>query len=208
MEEDQKEEIFQSPPDYQSRLSRSGGNGSSAKRYIIIIISLAVVVLIILGVFKFLGTDQEAKTDISPTPTFEVLPTDTPFPTEEISETPEPTKKEALTPSPKPTASDPIDKASGLDRSKLSIHVLNGSGVAGAAKKASDFLEGLGYNVVDYDNADNTDYAQTVIQISSAQSKFLSLLKKDLSGKYTIGSTADAPPASETADAVVIIGKE
>jgi flagellar basal body-associated protein FliL len=208
MEEEQKEEIFQSPPEYQSRLSRSG-NGSSAKRYIIIIISLIVVVLIILGIFRFFGGESSETEELSPTPTFEMLPTDTPAPSPDESETtPEPTERTG-TPTPtKAASSNPVDSASGLDRSDLSIHVLNGSGVTGAAKKAADFLEGLGYNVVDYDNADNSDYAQTEIQISSAQSKYLNLLKKDLSGEYTVGSSSDAPPSSETADAVVIVGQE
>lgn len=201
MEEDQKEEIFQSPPEYQSRLSRQG-SGSSAGKYIKIIIFIVVVVLIILGAFKFFSGGQNNKIDVTPTPTQEVLPTDTPppSPTEGPSGTP--------SPSPKPTV-NAVDKSSGLDRSKLSIHVLNGSGTAGASRKASDFLEGLGYNVIEMGNADNFNYEQTSIQVKSASDKYLSLLKKDLSASYTVGSaSADLSSSPEKADAVVIIGKQ
>lgn len=204
MEEDQKEEIFQSPPEYQSRLSKSG-NGSSAKRYITVIISVIVIVIVILGVFRFISGSNESESDLTPTPTEEVFPTEEPTPTEEV--TPSPTEKVTPTTAPKPSV-NPVDKSSGLDRSKLSVHILNGSGVAGASKKASDLLEGLGYNVIQLGNAENFDFATTEIRVTSTGSKYLSLLKKDLSGTYTIGSTDGTPPADTKADAVVIVGKE
>ena len=204
MEEEQKEEVFQTPTQFESRLDRSNSSASGPKKYLVIVAALVVVALLIFGVWKFLGKSKSSTSDVTPTPTESLLPSDTPTPTE-VTGTPSPT--ETNTPTPKPTV-NPIDKASGLDRSKLSIHVENGSGVAGAAKKASDFLSGLGYNVVQVGNADNTNYTQTVIQISSGSSSYLSLLTKDLSANYTLGSTSDSPPASESANAVVIIGTQ
>ena len=202
MEEEEKKEIFQSPPEFESRSLRTG-SGSSAKRYITVVVIIVVIVLILLGVFKFASNSGSKKIEITPTPTQEVLPTDTPTP--EVSETPSPTQKPTATPKP---SVNPIDKSSGLDRSKLSIHVLNGTSITGAAKKASDFLEGLGYNVVQIGNADNSDYAQTEIQIATAQNKYLDLLKKDLSVNYTIGNTSSDLSASESANVVVIVGKQ
>lgn len=204
MEEEQKEEIFQSPPEYQSRLTRSG-NGSSAKRYLTAIAFVVVIVLIILGIFRFTSGGENSNTDITPTPTEIVFPTEEPTPTEEVTGTPAPTEKPTLTPAP---SVDPIDKSSGLDRSKLSVHILNGSGVTGAAKKVSDLLEGLGYNVIQIGNAQTSDYASTELQVVSGKDDFIALLKKDLSGSYTVGKTSDSPPADEKADAVVIVGKE
>ena len=202
MEEEKKEEIFQSPPEFESRSRGTGSGSSSAKRYITVVVIIVVIVLVLLGVFKFLSNSGSKKIEMTPTPTQEVLPTDTPTP--EVSTTPSPTEKPTATPKP---SVNPIDKSSGLDRSKLSIRILNGSGVIGAAKKASDFLEGLGYNIVQIGNAQNSDYAQTEIQIKGSKSDFLSLLKKDLSANYTIGSTSGDPGASESADTVVIVGK-
>ncbi|HVZ12589.1 MAG TPA: LytR C-terminal domain-containing protein [Patescibacteria group bacterium] len=208
MEEDQPSEIFQAPPEYQSRLSRQN-SGGSGKRYLIIIIFIVVLVVIILGVFKFLRGGKNTDADIMPTPTSEIAPSDTPSPTP-INGSPTPTGAVSTTPSPSttPGASSSIDKATGLDRSKLAIHVLNGSGVSGASKKASDFLEGLGYNVVESGNAENFDYDNSEIQIKASDSKYLALLKKDASSKYTIGSTSATLKESGRDDAVFIVGKE
>lgn len=213
MEEDQPQEIFQSPPEYQSRLTRTNNGGGSAKRYAIIIVIIIVIALIILGVFKFFNGSSSGSTNLSPTPTTETFPTDTPSPTDTPAQSPSPSPKASTTPSktptPKPTGTtgSSVDKATGLDRAKLTVHVENGGGVAGAAKKAADYLTGLGYNVVATGNADNSNYTDTEIQVSSAKSDYVALLKSDLSKNYTVGKTSDTPPSNETADAVVIIGQ-
>ena len=204
MEEEQKDEVFQAPKEFESRLSRPRSN-PNVKRYLTIILLIVVLGLLIFGVTRFFGGANKPEPTPTPAPTIEVIPTEEPAPAEEVETTP--TKKPTNTPTPKPTV-NPIDKATGIDRSKLSIQVLNGSGATGAAKKASDFLEGLGYNVIKIGNADSSDYSSTEIQISSAQSKYLDLLKKDLSTNYTIGNTSTDKSASESADAIVIIGKE
>ena len=100
----------------------------------------------------------------------------------------------------------PIDK-SGLDRSKLSITVLNGSGVEGTAGKAASILKDFGYNVASTGNADNYNYTGVTIKVKPDQSNFLNLLKQDLAKEYTIKSTSsDLSPDSST-DALIIIGK-
>lgn len=98
-----------------------------------------------------------------------------------------------------------VDKATGLDRADLSVTVLNGSGVPGAAKEVADLLEGLGYEIESTGNADTTDYEKTEIRVSSANKKFLDLLKKDLSDDFTIGTTSST---YKDGDAVVIVGAE
>lgn len=100
----------------------------------------------------------------------------------------------------------PVDK-SGLNRSKLSIAVVNGSGIEGTAGKAATILKDLGYNVVSTGNADNFDYAGVTIKVKKEMSNFLDLLKKDLSKEYTVSATSsDLSPDSST-DALIIIGK-
>ncbi len=156
------------------------------------------------GASTFFGgsSDEEANAEITPT--------ETPFPTEEPFETPtpqvSPTPEVTSTPSPKPTA-NPIDKTSGLDRSKLSVQVQNGSGQVGVASKASGFLKSVGYRVSATGNAANFEYENVTISIKSDFSKYLSLLKSDLSSQYTVGSTSATLSASSSADAIVIIGK-
>jgi len=100
----------------------------------------------------------------------------------------------------------PVDK-SGLDRSKLSVTVQNGSGIEGAGGKAADILKGLGYNVASTGNADNYNYKGITIKVKKENSNFLDLLKKDLSKDYTVTvASSDLDPNSPT-DALIIIGK-
>lgn len=100
----------------------------------------------------------------------------------------------------------PIDK-SGLDRSKLSVIVQNGSGIEGVAGKAAKILKEVGYNVVSTGNADNYNYKGVTIKVKSSQKKFLPLLKKDLSKDYTIDATSSDLPSSSPTDSLIIIGK-
>lgn len=172
--------------------------------------ALLVLVVIILGVVVFFGVrfiGSRVKKEVTPTPTptlVQSVPTETPTPTGG-SPTPTPIKS-GPTLTPKPTV-NPVDPATGLDRSDLSVEVKNGGGVAGAAGKVSDFLKNLGYKVVSVGNADNFDYQSIVIEVKSAESSFLPLLKKDLSASYTIGSTSADLSATSSADALVIVGK-
>lgn len=100
----------------------------------------------------------------------------------------------------------PVD-SSGLDRSKLSVVVQNGSGIEGVAGKAANILKELGYNIASTGNADNYDYQGVTIKVKKEKGNFLDLLKKDLSKVYTVSvSSSDLASDSPTA-AVVIIGK-
>lgn len=100
----------------------------------------------------------------------------------------------------------PIDK-SGLDRSTLSVTVQNGSGTEGVAGKAANILKDFGYNVVSTENANNYNYKGVTIKIKEENSKFLNLLKKDLSRDYTISLTSSDLSSSSPTSALIIIGK-
>jgi hypothetical protein len=100
----------------------------------------------------------------------------------------------------------PIDK-SGLDRSKLSIIVANGSGVEGTAGKAAAILKDFGYNVVSTENANNFNYKGVTIKIKKENENFLDLLKKDLAREYTIMPSSSDLAEDYSVSALVIIGK-
>ncbi|MBI4084601.1 MAG: LytR C-terminal domain-containing protein [Candidatus Levybacteria bacterium] len=169
-------------------------------------IVFVLLFLAILGITIYLGSSflgsKEKKEETTPTPfpTSTPLPTDTPTPsvspTGEKKETPTPTKRPA-----KPTS------ASDLDRSSLSISVQNGSGAKGVAAEMATFLKDLGYSIAATGNADTFDYANVTIKVKSGQTKYLQQLKKDLADSYTVDSATSDLSASESADAVVIIGK-
>jgi len=104
------------------------------------------------------------------------------------------------------TETSPIDK-SGLDRSKLSIAVKNGSGVEGTAGKAATILKGFGYNVSSTGNADNFNYIGVTIKVKKESSNFLDLLKKDLAKDYTVKSASSDLASDSPTEALIIIGK-
>jgi hypothetical protein len=169
------------------------------KRFVYLVLTI-LVLFIALFSYKVFGTSNKKAITQSPAV---ITSTPTIF-TEEQSQSLTPT----ATPTEVPTPTvNPIDKATGLDRSKLSVTVQNGSGEAGVAGKASDTLKGLGYDVVGTGNADNFDYANVVIQVKSGNSDYLDLLKTDLGLSYTIGSTSADLADGFSSDALVIIGK-
>lgn len=101
----------------------------------------------------------------------------------------------------------PVD-ISGLDRSKLSVTVQNGSGTEGVAGKAASILKELGYNVASTGNADNYNYQGVTIKVKKEKSEFLGILKKDLSKDYKIDSaTSSDLSSSSPTDALIVIGK-
>lgn len=174
----------------------------SPKRFFYLLSGVAVIGLLLFGAFTlFGGSNESSVSEITPTPTEFIV--ETPMPTES------PTPTESLTPTstPTPTKANPVDSATGLDRSTLSVSVQNGSGETGVAAKASTFLKSLGYNVVSTGNAATQDFQNVTVQVKSAKTNFLALLKKDLAANYTVGTTSSDLDASSSADALVVIGK-
>ena len=158
------------------------------------LIGVIVVIVVLFNIVKmFTGGSKTA----TPTPT-PAVQTETPSPTESIA--PE------ATATPVPT-NNPVDSATGLDRSNLSVAIQNGSGAVGVAAKASDLLKGLGYNVTSTGNADNFNFTGVTVQIKSTQKSYLPLLIKDLSSDYTVASSSSDLSATSSADALVIVGK-
>lgn len=187
----------------------SAENPKKPKKFIYVIILLVILVGFFLAKNFFFASNEKKETPgITPTPTEYQFPTDTPTPQVSPTDIPAPTKstaKPTATPTVKPV--NPVDSATGLDRSTLSVEVQNGNGEAGSAGKGSDILKGFGYKVVATGNADNFDYQNVTIQVKSTKTNFLALLKKDLGFSYTVGSSSADLSSSSTADALVIIGK-
>lgn len=96
-----------------------------------------------------------------------------------------------------------------LVREDWTIEVLNGSGVAGAAGELQEKLEDLGYEVLEVGNADNSDYEETEVYISSDMIDEADAFIEDLEEELDI--VADPQELDdEEAPAVVriIIGSE
>jgi hypothetical protein len=116
-------------------------------------------------------------------------------------------QKENAATTPTPTTAKTTETGTSK-REDLSIQILNGSGVKGAAKVAADYMEGLGYKITETGNADTSDYAKTVIAVKTGKKEYVSLLTDDLSKKYTLSAEVGELPSSSTVDAKIIIGKK
>ncbi len=162
--------------------------GKSRKKLFAIIGGIVIVILIlIVGITIFSNNSEPEDEDIFATPA-ESQPTSTQSPT------------------PTTPSEDTSDSSSDVDKSEYSILVQNGSGTAGAAGRLTDILGDLGYTIFDTENADNFDYVETVIRVTSGNKTLLNLLKNDLKDDYTIGETSTDYEGS--ASAVIIIGAE
>jgi hypothetical protein len=112
--------------------------------------------------------------------------------------TPTPPAGGAPTPTPAPIVS----------REEISIQVLNGGGVPGAASKMKNFLVEKGYKVADVGNSDDYTYKTTEILVKADKADILKLLSEDLKDSYTVGTTAATLSSDASYDARVIVGKE
>jgi hypothetical protein len=162
-----------------------------------LILAITIVILLFLG-FRAVVSHKTSTPAPTPAPNVAII---TP------TETPTPTVSPSVTPIGATPTISPIDNDSGLDRSKLSVTLQNGSGTAGVAAKGVTVLKNLGYDVIGSGNADNFNYTNVTVQVKASKSDFLSLLKKDLGFSYTIQAATSDLPNSFSSNALVIIGK-
>lgn len=171
-----KESIFEDTPAMEYTLPQ--GEKKSGKKIIIIGI---FIVLIIAGIalWLFLNFKKDPKTAEEKTETNQ----------NQIIETSPP-------PEEKPAAS--------FDRTKFTLEILNGSGIAGAAKKIADKLSPLGYEIIKVGNAEEIEITQ--VYLSSGMESFKSEFLKDLEADFKEASISGELKDS-TASARIIIGK-
>lgn len=113
-----------------------------------------------------------------------------------------PTPTVASTIAPSPTVGVTIA------RKDISVRVLNGGGVAGAATKMKTFLEGKGYTVDSTGNTKEYTYTSTVVQVKTGKDAIKTLLTDDLKGDYTLETSTESVASESAYDAIVIVGKE
>lgn len=194
---------------HQENLQKAEGDSS---KFIWLLIAVVLIGLSAGGFYFFRSREKSEEISILiPTPTYSPTPTSTPMPeltptptsaSASGKSTPTPTKK----PTPTPTSSRAATSAAELQRQAISVQVLNGSGVAGAAKKIADYLAGLSYTISGTGNADNYNYEKIVIEAKKTAD--LDLLKADLGAQYTIGTASATLSTSSSYDAVVTVGKQ
>lgn len=95
-----------------------------------------------------------------------------------------------------------------IDKTKISIEVLNGNGVTRAATNFSIVLKEIGYtNIVKVADADNYEYEDVIIKHPKSKKAEADLIKKDLEDKkYKVTEVENID--LDVSDFVVIVGKQ
>lgn len=186
--------------DFPAYTEKSTNKGKAFGIFMVAILLIAGLV----GGLYFMGRNKKSETKaivptVAPSPTLKPSPTSTASAsltaTPSGKVTPKPSSK--LTPTPSGTSSK-------LDRSVISVAILNGSGVAGAANKTAASLRTLGYTIGATANADRFTYTGITVLVKKAQKDYGDLLKKDLSDQGAVTVTVDDTIPT---DAQVIVGK-
>lgn len=179
------------------------------KFFVIFVLVLFLIVVIVLGGLFVVGSLNRESQVILPTPTIAAVMT--PLPTSSISAVLTPNLTEAITPS---TGLSVQDKSTNLDKSKLRIAVLNGSGEKGAARKVSAYLEGLGYQISNVGNAEAFTYRNITVIVKKSKSSYAPLLKRDLEANPAFvslsgaGASVSASASDDiSSEAEVIVGR-
>lgn len=109
---------------------------------------------------------------------------------------------------PAPSESAAPSASPEVKREDLKIQVLNGTGKAGVAASAKEYLEGLGYKDVETGNASSSDFTETEIAVKDSKKAYLETLKADLSKEYTVSATTKTLSSSSEFDTTVTIGSK
>lgn len=156
---------------------------------------LLLVVSAVLGVVGYALTQRNLKDWLStntatPTPSATAAATPTPSPTDTPSPTP------SATPTPTPAAVDPAS---------VTLRVLNGTTVTGAASKAKTTLEAAGFKVRTTGNAKTQDYQTTMVYYQTGRQAEAEAVQKALTGyMVTLQESSLAAPDM----VLVVIGKK
>lgn len=165
------------------------GKTSNRKRLVTIFLVVFLLLIAGLGALYLLGTS--AKHSFTPT---------NPVPTAIVS-TPTPASTSAqltATPSASPTSTT-------VNPAKLTVSVLNGSGIAGAADKMATSLKSAGYSNVTTGNANVFTY--TGITLHVKKQEYLKQLEKDVATAAPNAKVTSGVDSSLTSDVEVIVGK-
>lgn len=192
---EENESGYQMFPSYTMRSANS-------PRLLLVFVLIFILVIAIFGGLFMFGASQKKSNVVLPTPT--IAPTATPLPTSSTSAVLTPSLTRALSPK---VGLSVQDKSTNLDRSKLRVIVLNGSGEKGVARQLSSYLESIGYQIVQVGNADAFTYRNVSVQVKSSKSAYASLLKKDLQTNPAFASVSASISDAISSDAEVIVGK-
>ncbi|MDI6892106.1 MAG: LytR C-terminal domain-containing protein [Actinomycetota bacterium] len=97
--------------------------------------------------------------------------------------------------------------APAIDKSKVTIQVLNGNGIKGEARRISTMLEEGGFNVQIPKDANRDDYPETIIHYKPGGENFANLVVQEIKDIYPASLREDLSSDS-AADILVILGRD
>jgi hypothetical protein len=176
---------------------------SKPRLLIIFVVLLIIAIAALVGLYLLGSKTKKLTTFISSVPNQSPTPsTGSPTPSVTASISAVLSITGSLTPTGKVT---PTPAKGKLDRSSLSVAVLNGSGIPGAAGKISSQLTSLGYKIASTGNADVFTYKGLTVKVKKVESSYLGQLEKDLSSQSA--SVSGSVDDTISSDAEVIVGK-
>lgn len=94
-----------------------------------------------------------------------------------------------------------------INKSAISISVLNGSGIKLAAKELSDVLTSNGFTIKYLGNAKSFNYQQTIIYYKSGKEAEANLIKSSIESSYDTVMTESDATVGNLYDLVIVAGK-
>ncbi len=94
-----------------------------------------------------------------------------------------------------------------LDKAAVKIDVLNGNGISGESALVAEHLKKCGWTVQGIANADNHDYAQTIIRFKPGFEDAVKLAGTDISSFYPYTAKPDLGADSQVS-LIIILGKD
>lgn len=114
-------------------------------------------------------------------------------------------EKSEVVPTEAPT---PTQEPAEFEKGELSVQILNGSGVSGAAGKMQTYLEDLEYENIEVGNADSSDYENVTIQLKEEIEEFVEFIIEDFGEDYIVDEDYEILDEDNEYDIVIVVGLE
>jgi len=95
-----------------------------------------------------------------------------------------------------------------IKKSDITIIIENGAGINGLAGRTKEFLEELGYKILDIKDAELTGRENTIIKFKVSNIKYKDLLKNDVDERFLDVIIQDDLPEDEKYDVLIILGSK
>lgn len=105
-----------------------------------------------------------------------------------------------------PPPEPPLDPA--LLRDRPTVDIRNGSGERGLAEQMMHRLRRTGFDVVEFRNADRSDYEKTLIRDRSGRAGAAAKLDEWMSREYGVGEVVEDRVSVPEADLVLVVGRD